>query len=391
LEDARPGLAGETYRLVRNCLWRQEWSRFETADEMLTAIETAIFAEQELPKAAAWTPGRSRSMFFLIPIAVFSLAALSFFFVRAIRGNGGNAEEPVATVVVATPSGGSAVIAGGDDLTPEATSEADGATATPTATIELPTEAPFDVSISVLAPAPNRQFGPQDTINFDWFWPTIPELGRQFTVYLLDGDEEVALGSLTEPNNGSAYRLPVAVADLPTDSLEVAWQIRLEAINSGEAFVTSNVIPLELLPPAPTATPTITVTPTATATATPSSCVVLPPPGWVIYVVQRGDALARLAQNGNVPIGTVMRVNCLENDLLSVGQQLWLPGGAPTATPVFQLTPAPQPPTATPGSSGGGGSNPPPATAVPTTPPTVGPTDPPPPTDAPPTQTPPPP
>ena len=52
LEEARPGLAGETYRLVRNCLWRQEWSRFETADEMITAIETAIFAEQELPKAA---------------------------------------------------------------------------------------------------------------------------------------------------------------------------------------------------------------------------------------------------------------------------------------------------------------------------------------------------
>jgi len=44
LEEARPGLAGETYRLVRNCLWRQEWSRFETADEMVTAIETAIFA-----------------------------------------------------------------------------------------------------------------------------------------------------------------------------------------------------------------------------------------------------------------------------------------------------------------------------------------------------------
>jgi len=56
LEEARPGLAGETYRLVRNCLWRQEWSRFETTDELITAIETSIFAEQELPKAATWSP-----------------------------------------------------------------------------------------------------------------------------------------------------------------------------------------------------------------------------------------------------------------------------------------------------------------------------------------------
>lgn len=372
LEDARPGLAGETYRLVRNCLWRQEWSRFETADEMLTAIETAIFAEQELPKAAAWTPGRSRSLFFLIPVAVIALAALAFLFVNGLRGNGAEGDDPVATVAAATPDGGAAVVG---DVTAEATDVLATATPSATPTIELPTEAPFDVSISVLAPAPNREFGPQDTINFDWFWPTNPQEGRQFTVYLIDGDGELALGSLTEPNNGSVYRLSVPVADLPEGLVEPAWQIRLESIATGEAFVTSDVVPLRLLPPEPSATPTVTGTPTPTVTATPRTCVVLPPPGWNIYVVVAGDALAGLAQQRNVPVGTVMRVNCLDSDLLSVGQQLWLPGPSPTATPAFSLTPAPPPapPTATPGSSGG--NPPPPPTAQPTAQPTTAPTE----------------
>jgi serine/threonine protein kinase/LysM repeat protein len=379
LEDARPGLAGETYRLVRNCLWRQEWSRFETADEMLTAIETAIFAEQELPKAAAWTPNRSRSLVFLIPVAVIALGALSFLFVRAIRGSA-DGGDPVATVVVATPDGGE-VIAIVPGETTEPTEEGPTATASATATLEVPTESPpLDLSISVLAPAANREFGPLETINFDWFWPALPAQGRHFTVYLLDGDAEIVLGSLTEPNNGQAYRLSVAVADLPTESLEAAWQIRLEAIGGDEVFVTSDVTPLRLLPPAPSATPTATGTPEPTATSASSICVVLPPPGWNIYVVVRGDALAGLAQARNVPVGTVMRVNCLTSDLLSVGQQLWLPGPPSTATPAFSLTPAPppptsvpQPPTATPGSGGGQPTSVPPSPTSP--PPTQQPTE----------------
>lgn len=392
LEDARPGLAGETYRLVRNCMWRQEWSRFETADEMLTAIETAIFAEQELPKAAAWSPGRSRSTFLLIPLAVIALGAMAFLFMRFVRGDGGG--EPVATVAVATAAGGNTTVpvVGGSTPEEEVLAPQIG-TVTPEPTIGLPTEAPFDVSISVLAPVPNREFGPQDIINFDWFWPTIPAPGRQFTVYLIDGDKTTALGSLREPNNGSAYRLPIAVADLPTESTEVAWQIRLETLDGRETLVTSDEVPMLLVAAAgsPTVAASATGTPTPSATPTSEACVVQPPPGWSVYVVKRGDALARLAQNGNVPIGTVMRVNCLENDLLSVGQQLWLPGIVATATPQPVATPVPQPT-----SSGGGGVQP--ATTVPTSVPNtpVPPTDEPtsiPPTDppvTPPTATPPP-
>lgn len=380
LEEARPGLAGETYRLVRNCLWRQEWSRFETAEEMITAIETAIFAEQELPKAAAWAPRRRNPVLFAIPIAVIALAALAFMFVRGSGGQEPPPDEPAATSVSEGGEVG-AVIPTEAGFTP---------TPEPTETIELPTEAPFDLSISVLAPPANREFLRDDVINFDWFWPTLPEPGQQFTVYLSDGESEFPIGSLTEPNNGAAYRLQVNAGSLPTEADELLWQVRLENLSSGEVFVASDAIPIRILAvateAAPTETPTLTPAPTETAAATStatatatvtSTCVVLPPPGWVSYVVRQGDSVAGLAQRSNITVGTLMRVNCLQNDLLSVGQTLWLPGGAVTPT----APPAP-PPTATPGQGGGGGGG----GGNPTQPPPTSTTAPP--TSEPPTNTP---
>ena len=45
LENARAGLATETYHLVRNCLWRQPWGRYNHTKEFLAAIDAAIVAE----------------------------------------------------------------------------------------------------------------------------------------------------------------------------------------------------------------------------------------------------------------------------------------------------------------------------------------------------------
>ncbi len=373
LEDARPGLAGETYRLVRNCLWRQEWSRYETADEMLTAIETAIFAEQELPNAAAWAPSRSRSLVFLVPIAIIALAALGFLAVRSLRGGSDVADSgaglPTMTVEAVAGEGDPDDPAAGGLVGVETPDPVMTSTLPPSPTVELPTEAPFDFTISVLAPVPNREFTRQETINFDWFWPTLPEPGEQFSLYLIDGNTEYLIDSLTEPNNGSAYRVRVDGEQLPTDNEELQWQVRLESIASGEINVASDLIPIIVRALLPTATATLSPTATATPSPTPteSVCIVSPPSGWSIYLVRQGDALARLAQNANLPIATVMRVNCLENDLLSVGQQLWLPGPPATATPALIATTAPQPTSPPSGGNNGGGSNPPPPTAVPTT------------------------
>ena len=339
LEEARPGLAGETYRLVRNCLWRQEWSRFETTDEMITAIETAIFAEQELPKAAAWTPQRGRSMAFVIPIALIALGLLAFFLLRGVFG-GGNAEAEEPTPQ-GTPAG--TFVAAAETPDPSASP-------TDTPTLELPTESSVDVSISALFPGPNREFTVQDTINFEWFWSSLPEPGYHFAVFLIDGETEYQLGALTEPNRGAVYQLNVPGEDIPVTGEDLQWQVRLQSLDGSDLLVSSDPVPLIIHAGEPTATvpgPTDTVAPTETAGASPTACVFDPPPGWVLYTIRLGDALAGLADRGNVPVETVMRVNCLPNDLLSVGQQIWLPAGAvprtPTPAPTFTSAPPPRP------------------------------------------------
>ncbi len=45
LENARADLTTETYQLVRNCLWRQPWSRYDSIQDLLTAVELALKVE----------------------------------------------------------------------------------------------------------------------------------------------------------------------------------------------------------------------------------------------------------------------------------------------------------------------------------------------------------
>ena len=356
LEEARPGLAGETYRLVRNCLWRQEWSRFETADEMITAIETAIFAEQELPKATGWgAPKRSRTFVYIIPIALLVLGLLGFLALRNARE--GQAEAAEETPVAENTPNDSAV-AGPTEAGPTAAP-------TETATVELPTEQVGDVSITVLSPGPGREFTLQDTLTFDWYWPTLPEEGQQFAVYLIDGEQEHQLGALTEPNNGISYQLSVTGDEIPATGEELAWQVRLESIDGGNVQVESDLVPIVIRAAEPTAATTPEPgTPTVTPTVA-EACVVSPPPGWVSYNVREGDALSDIAERANLEVETLIEVNCLTSILLSVGQPLWVPLAAVPRTP----TPPPVPPTNPPPAATAtvGGSTPVPVPPSPTT------------------------
>ncbi len=356
LEEARPGLAGETYRLVRNCLWRQEWSRFETADELITAIETAIFAEQELPKAATWTPKPNRSFLIIIPVALLVLGLLGFLILRNARGGQAAAEDTPAAET--TPGDVAGVATNDPAVTPSPTT---------TATIELSTESAGEVAIPALSPGPGREFTVADSINFDWYWPALPEPGQHFALYLIDGDQEYKLGSLTKPNNGISYRLTVDGADIPVTGENLGWQVRLENITGGGVEVASDVIPIIIRELTPTPSPTGTAEP-PTPTATPTlaeACVVSPPPGWVLYTIRTGDSLSNLSERANIPVEDLIAVNCLPNALLSVGQQVWVPLAAvprtptppavnPTSPPPSQQptvggsTPEPRPPTNTP-------------------------------------------
>jgi hypothetical protein len=99
------------------------------------------------------------------------------------------------------------------------------------------------IAIAVLQPGPDRAFTTQDTINFDWFWPTLPVDDEQFVVYLIDGQQEYALGSLDEPNNGAAYRLSLSGGELPATGENLTWQVRLETAD-GQVRIASEAIPV---------------------------------------------------------------------------------------------------------------------------------------------------
>lgn len=54
----------------------------------------------------------------------------------------------------------------------------------------------------------------------------------------------------------------------------------------------------------------------------------LPPPGpeYTVYIVQRGDYLAKISKKYNVTINSIKRLNNLKDDNIRIGQKLKLPG-----------------------------------------------------------------
>lgn len=90
--------------------------------------------------------------------------------------------------------------------------------------------------------------------------------------------------------------------------------------------------------------------PTPTPNLTPCG----PPSDWVLYTVQPGETLYRLAVRFQVPLYLLMQANCLTSPALTAGQRLYVPPmGTPTATPLPPPPPPPPPspppsPTATP-------------------------------------------
>lgn len=67
------------------------------------------------------------------------------------------------------------------------------------------------------------------------------------------------------------------------------------------------------------------------------------PESWVVYVVQEGEALFNLALETGSTVDEVKRINCLTSNILSIGQELWLPILPPTVTPTPTLTSTPLP------------------------------------------------
>ncbi len=386
LEEERQGLSGETYRLVRSCLWRQEWSRFESTDELISAIDTAILAEQSLPKATLWTSKRRRWLYVAVPVIallfiVFGLVLVWSQFANAQQGADGS---PTSTIDPENDNSNSGLIAGINTPGP-----------TPTLTREAPPTLDAEVTIPVFGPLADQSFSAAEIIDFAWIWLTLPNENEVFAVYIIaedNGGESILAGTVTEPDNASLFLLEKSSKDIGIGPGSYLWQVRLEDKVSGELVVESDprrFIIIEELTPTPTQIPA-TPTPSATATeslptATPTEefCVPTAPPGWISHQVQLGESPSIFGQRANVRVQDILDVNCLSpGAVLSVGQLLYIPPPLATNTP----TPGP---IRTPiidqgtadggntgggnsGGGGGGGDNP-----------TSQPTDPPEPTDQP--------
>lgn len=117
------------------------------------------------------------------------------------------------------------------------------------------------------------------------------------------------------------------------------------------ATPTSPTAPPTLVPtPVPTATATLPPVPTAVPPIT--TCVVQPPAGWLVYVVQPGDTLFSLSQRTGTTMVILAAVNCIASvDHIFVGQRLYVPylpvPIIPSPTP-FVPSPTPPLPSATP-------------------------------------------
>ncbi len=381
LEEARTDLAGETYRLVRNCLWRQEWSRFETADEVISAIDTAILAEQTVPSEAMWSGNRRRWLYLAVPALALLVLIVGLFLLWSQYVSANQQEQAASGTAVAaevedvSTAGAAGTI--GDEPGPSAEEVNLPApteplfTATPTATMTL--EAPpttENTTVPVYGPPADQEFEPNATISFAWIWLGQTDPGDLFTIYILSEDDEmepIAIGSVSEPDNATLYRLDTNAADLDLSAGPYLWQVRLENQDSGELIGESDLRRF-FVAEVPTPTPTVTATeapPTATESAasetpvplTPTEetavCVTERPPGWLDHRIQLGESLSQFAQSANVDVQKIFDANCLPSGtVLSVGQLVFIPPPLATAT----FTPAPATPTWTPAPSGSGGS-----------------------------------
>ena len=236
LEDSRGGLHPQTYRLVRECLRRQERARYEGMEQMLVAIDMAIAAEH----SAAPRPLTGASLIWhwvrrAGAVAVVLLVLLLLLWARGRSNAQANAGQP-------------------DTFVPNqaSTSVLEGALAEPTPT-----------ATTTLAPTSSTT--------------PVREVLVDLTATAGSSDDDVTLTSSPAP--------------------------------------TATATPS----PAPSVTLTITATPS------PTPCAISPWPSWVRYTIQRGDRLYPLALERGTLVEEVMRVNCLEDDLLTVGRVLWLP------------------------------------------------------------------
>ncbi len=104
--------------------------------------------------------------------------------------------------------------------------------------------------------------------------------------------------------------------------LEPGAQVRLDyQIMPGQSATVQGIALTVVAPPSPELLDV-----TVPATDTPvGACTVTQPEGWVPYEVASGDNLTYMANRGETTVIKIMAVNCLDSEVIVIGQTLYVP------------------------------------------------------------------
>lgn len=380
LADVRPGLHPETIQFVRNCLWRQAWSRFDTAADLAAAITSALHTLSQKKKAAetAVLPPQlrdSKTLWIASAAVVLVLMIVAGLLWQRAQSTADATAVPGIAVVDSTATPFATPTPPSDSIETPVTSDAALPASTETAVATATSWPPIDL----LLPANDGLITALETIEFRWRWPGETVAADYFELALTTGSEPFQVTAVTNPTmENDEYQFELTAEDLAPGST-YRWQLSLHAGN-GRLLQESNTFTFRYdpataasssTPAASTATPTPSATPTESATpesTQETACTPTIPTGWDVYTIQADDTLFELATEAGLSVEQVMAVNCLTSDALSIDQRIYLP---------VPITPTPTEATAPPP-----GENQPPAPtspSQPSAPPTARPTSTPPP------------
>lgn len=137
--------------------------------------------------------------------------------------------------------------------------------------------------------------------------------------------------------NTEVFREMVIQGDLEPGALvEITYQIMPGQSDTVQGITLDVVAP-------PTKTPEELLAPSV-STPDSASCSVVQPEGWVPYEVKAGDNLTFLASRGGTTVSEIMQVNCLDNEVILIGADLYVPAASlKTDTPILACgTPLPK-------------------------------------------------
>lgn len=190
----------------------------------------------------------------LIPLLILGFVLVG---VGLYHGRGpGSMTLPTRAVVAASPLPSSAISVvdvAGDGVgvvsgpaTPWAVAGGPGEpTAVPTPEPAMTT--PPALALALLGPPGESVFQAGDVVTFYWSSPELSGDGRQFVVYLLNGDERLALGVVDKENLGLGYQLQAVLGQSVGQAGNYGWVVVLEDNSTGAIIGQSEIRSITIL------------------------------------------------------------------------------------------------------------------------------------------------